>query len=233
MLFLNETHNRLIMPHVWASLIMVLLLCLLSMLYIDRSVLLLVHNELPARWQQFFSSITGLGEGNIWLTISGTVAVIGYLLQRYGKSPTLRQRGKAFLAKGLFVFLSIAFSGLLINIAKIMIGRLRPAYFLADSTYGFQPFNFDFGTNTFPSGHSQTVWALTVSLSLLYPRFTISFLSFAALVAASRVLVTAHYLSDVLMGSYLGMILTLYLYTRFIRKGFLRREQANAPNQEH
>jgi len=221
------------MPHVWASLILVLLLCLLSMLYIDRQVLLLVQNELPAQWRHFFSSITGLGEGNIWLTVSGTVAVISYLLQRHGKSSTLRHRGKAFLAKGLFVFLSIIFSGLLVNIIKIMIGRLRPAYFLADSTYGFQPFNFDFGTNTFPSGHSQTVWALMVSLSLLYPRLTIPFLSFAATVAASRVLVTAHYLSDVLMGSYLGVILTLYIYTRFVRKGYLPCKQSSAPIEEH
>ena len=109
----------------------------------------------------------------------------------------------------------------MLNIVKTMIGRLRPRFFLATGTYDFQPFNFDFGMNTFPSGHSQTVWALMIALALLYPRFTIPFLSFAAVVAASRVLVSAHYFSDVLMGSYLGVILTLYLYTRFIRKGLL------------
>ena len=197
------------MPRVWAS-------------------LLLVHDDLPAQWQLFFRRITGLGEGNIWLTVSGAVAVIGYLLQRFGKSSAQRQRGRAFLAKGLFVFSSIIVSGLLLNIVKIMIGRLRPAYFLADSTYGFQPFNFAFGMNTFPSGHSQTIWALMISLSLLYPRFTIPFVTFAALVAGSRVLVSAHYLSDVLMGSYLGTVLTLYIYTRFIRKGFLTRKTPEA-----
>jgi membrane-associated phospholipid phosphatase len=212
------------MPRVWASLFLVLLLCVLCMLSVDRPVLLLVHNELPARWQRFFSSITWLGEGNIWLVISGAVAVIGFLLQRLGKSSTLQHRAKTFLTKGLFVFSSIVFSGLLLNIVKVVIGRLRPSFFLTDGTYGFQPFNFDFGSNTFPSGHSQAVWALMTSLSLLYPRITIPFLSFAALIAASRVLVSAHYLSDVLMGSYVGAILTLYLYTRFIKKGYLSRK---------
>ena len=228
MLFLNQDHSRLLMPRVWASLIVVVLLCLLSMLSIDRPVLLLVHNELPPRWQDFFRSITWLGEGNIWLIISGAVAGIGFLLQRFGKSSTLRQRGKAILSKGLFVFFSIIFSGLVLNVVKTVIGRLRPAYYLADSSYGFQPFNFDFGMNTFPSGHSQAVWALMTSLSLLYPRLTVPFLSFATLIAASRVLVSAHYLSDVLMGSYLGTVLTLYIYTRFIRKGFLIRKTPEA-----
>jgi len=212
------------MPRVWASLLLVLLLCLLCMLFIDRQVLLLVHHELPAPWQIIFNKITRLGEGYIWIPASCAAAAGGYLLQRHGKTSELRQLGGSFYRKGLFVFLSIIFSGLLLNIIKTMTGRLRPRFFLADSTYGFQPFNFDFGMNSFPSGHSQTIWALMISLSLLFPRFTIPYVAFAALVAASRVLVAAHYVSDVLMGSYLGTILTLYLYTWFIKKGYLARK---------
>ena len=231
MFFLNKDHSRLLMVRVWVSLLVVLLLCLVCMVYIDRQVLLLVHHELPVRWQIVFNRITQLGEGYIWLSASGGAAAGGYLLRRQGKTQELRQLGESFYRKGLFVFLSIIFSGVLLNIFKTMIGRLRPRFFLADSTYGFQPFNFDFGMNSFPSGHSQTIWALMVSLALLYPRLTIPFVSFAALVAASRVLVAAHYVSDVLMGSYLGTILTLYLYTRFIKKGYLPRKQTTASPQ--
>ena len=234
MLFLSKDHSQLLIPRLWVSLLLVLLLCLVCMVYIDRPVLLLVHHELPAHWQIIFNKITRLGEGYIWITASGCAAAGGYLLQRFGKTSELRQLGDSFSRKGLFVFLSIIFSGLLLNIIKTMIGRLRPRFFLADSTYGFQPFNFDFGMNSFPSGHSQTIWALMVSLSLLYPRFTIPFVLFAALVAASRVLVAAHYVSDVLMGSYLGMILTLYLYTWFVKMGYLRRKQpATSPKNPH
>ena len=224
MLFLNKDHSRLLMGRVWASLLVVLLLCLVCMVYIDRQVLLLVHYELPVRWQIFFNKLTQLGEGYIWLSASGGAAVGGYLIKRQGTTSKLQQFADSLSRKGLFVFLSIIFSGALLNIIKTMIGRLRPRFFLADATYGFQPFNFDFGMNSFPSGHSQTIWALMISLSLLYPRLTIPFVSFATLVAASRVLVAAHYVSDVLMGSYLGMILTLYLYTRFIKKGYLVRK---------
>ena len=223
MLFLNKDHSRLLMGRVWASLLLVLLLCLVCIVYVDRPVLLLVHNQLPAQCQILFNRITRLGEGYIWLSASGVAAAGGSLLQRLGKTSELRQSGDSITKKGLFIFLSIIFSGLLLNIIKTMIGRLRPRFFLADSTYGFQPFNFDFGMNSFPSGHSQTIWALMTALSLLYPRFTIPFVSFATIVAASRVLVAAHYVSDVLMGSYLGTILTLYLYTRFIKNGYLVR----------
>ncbi|MCF6291682.1 MAG: phosphatase PAP2 family protein [Desulfobacterales bacterium] len=221
MLFLDKDRCRINVPQAWAGFIVVLLLCGLSMIFVDRQVLLLVHQHLPAGWQQFFERVTRLGKGDIWISSSLCIAAGAYLLQRYGKDPGLRRRCAAISGKAFFVFLSIVFSGLLLNLVKTMIGRYRPRYFLADNLYGFQPFNFDFGMNGFPSGHSQTAWALMISLSLLFPRYTAAFVFFAALVSASRVFVSAHFVSDILMGSYMGMFLTLYLYTRLVKKGYL------------
>jgi undecaprenyl-diphosphatase len=62
-----------------------------------------------------------------------------------------------------------------------------------------------------------------VSLAILYPRFSLPFIFCATVVAASRVLIGAHFVSDVIMGSYMGLILTFYLYTQFIRNGWLPR----------
>ncbi len=225
MLFLDKDRCRINVSQAWAGFIVVLLLCLFCMIFVDRQVLLLVHQHLPRGWQQFFEKITRLGKGDIWITSSLCIAAGAFLVQRYGRNAGLRQRCALISRKAFFVFLSIVFSGLLLNLVKTMIGRYRPRYFLADNLYGFQPFNFDFGMNGFPSGHSQTAWALMISLSLLFPRYTAAFVGSAALVAASRVFVSAHFVSDVLMGSYMGMFLTLYLYTWFLKKGYLSLEQ--------
>lgn len=225
MLFLNKTHTRLNTPLIWGSFFLVLTLCLFSMIFIDRSVLLLVHKQLPTGWHIFFKKVTRFGKGDIWIGGSLVIAVGGYMLHRYGKKTALHERWRSVSRKASFVLVSLLVSGLLLNIVKTIIGRLRPRFFLAEGLYGFQPFNFDFGMNTFPSGHSQTIWAAMVSLSLLFPRFKIPFLLFAVLVAASRVFVSAHFVSDVLMGSYLGLLLTFYIYTRFVRKGYLFQDR--------
>lgn len=222
MLFVNKDHTRLQASRVWTSFILILVLCLVCMLFVDRPILLLVYNELPDSWSRFFEWITLFG-GGIWITGSLCLALACYLLKRFTKEETRRKHYQTLYRKTLFVLSSILFSGLLLNIVKTMIGRLRPQYFLSDNLYGFQPFNFNFGMNSFPSGHSQTIWAVMVSLAILYPRFSLPFIFCATVVAASRVLIGAHFVSDVIMGSYMGMILTLYLYTRFIRNGWLPR----------
>lgn len=224
MLFLNRTHTRLNMPWIWSSFFLVLVFCLFSMIFIDRSVLLLVHNQLPVGWYIFFKKVTRFGKGDIWIGGSLVISIGGYILHRYGNKTELKEKWLWVSRKASFVLLSLLVSGLLLNVVKTIIGRLRPRFFIAEGLYGFQPFNFDFGMNTFPSGHSQTIWAAMVSLSFLFPRVRVPFLLCAVLVASSRVFVSAHFVSDVLMGSYLGILLTFYIYTWFVRKGYLPQD---------
>jgi undecaprenyl-diphosphatase len=57
---------------------------------------------------------------------------------------------------------------------------------------------------SFPSGHSITAFAVAVSLGTFYPAALPVLLFCAASVAASRVVLGMHYLSDVLAGATLG-----------------------------
>lgn len=229
MLFLNKEHTRLNLRQIWIGFFLVLLLCLLSMIFIDRAVLLLVHDQLPREWYIFFRKVSRLGKGDIWGGGSLLAALSGYALHRFGKNSTFRKKWLSVCRKASFVFVSLLASGVLLNVVKTMIGRMRPRFFLAESLYGFKPFNFDFGMNCFPSGHSQTIWAAMLSLSLLFPRFRILFFLFATLVASSRVFVSAHFVSDVLMGSYLGIAVTFYFYAWFVRKGYLPEDEMARP----
>ena len=57
---------------------------------------------------------------------------------------------------------------------------------------------------SFPSGHTITAFAVAVSLSLFYPELAAGLFFCALSVAASRILLGMHFLSDVLAGAAIG-----------------------------
>jgi membrane-associated phospholipid phosphatase len=111
----------------------------------------------------------------------------------------------------LFFLLAIIVSGLSCDILKIVFGRARPTVFLQQHLYGFYFFQWHSNMWSFPSGHATTIASLAMVLSLLYPRFWLGFFAFATVVASSRIIVGAHFLSDVMLGMYLGAIIVIWL----------------------
>ena len=57
---------------------------------------------------------------------------------------------------------------------------------------------------SFPSGHTITAFAVAVSLSRFYPDLAVGLLFCAASIAASRIVLGMHFLSDVLAGAVIG-----------------------------
>ncbi|HTR47882.1 MAG TPA: phosphatase PAP2 family protein [Verrucomicrobiae bacterium] len=69
---------------------------------------------------------------------------------------------------------------------------------------------------SFPSGHSITAFGVAVALGLFYPYLQPCLLIVAFLIAASRIVLGMHFLSDVLAGSALGVALgyaSFYVFT--------------------
>ena len=62
---------------------------------------------------------------------------------------------------------------------------------------------------SFPSGHTITAFAMAVSLGTFYPALLPGLLFCAASIAASRILLGMHFLTDVLAGAALGTTLGL------------------------
>lgn len=60
---------------------------------------------------------------------------------------------------------------------------------------------------SFPSGHSITAFAMSISLGLFYPDLMLGLLFCAISIAISRVLLGMHFLSDVVVGSAIGATL--------------------------
>lgn len=120
-----------------------------------------------------------------------------------------------------FTFAATCASGITVNLVKALAGRLRPRLLHRDGIYGFDPFTLDPDRMSFPSGHSAVAVALAVGMSLYYPRMRLPLFALALLVCSSRVLSSAHYPSDVVLGAYLAYLVTTALYTQLSRRGLI------------
>lgn len=120
----------------------------------------------------------------------------------------------------LFVFAAVALSGLAVNVLKILFGRARPDLLLEAGLYGFYPPGFDADFKSYPSGHANTVFALGLALGFLMPRWRWPLLALCGPLALSRVVVHAHYLSDVIGGAAVAVLTTFWLRDRCERWGF-------------
>jgi len=60
---------------------------------------------------------------------------------------------------------------------------------------------------SFPSGHSITAFGIAIAVGLFYPELQVCLLAAAFLIAASRIILGMHFLSDVLAGSAIGVAL--------------------------
>jgi len=113
----------------------------------------------------------------------------------------------------LFFALAVVVANVTIGPMKVFFGRMRPELFLQQHLYGFDFFSFHYSDLSFPSGHATTIAALAGAIACFKPRYSWHCMGVAFLLGFSRVILNKHYLSDVFMGTYMGLIVgqTVYL----------------------
>ncbi|NPA81688.1 MAG: phosphatase PAP2 family protein [Epsilonproteobacteria bacterium] len=167
---------------------------LISYFFIDKTIALYFHRE--KFLNPFFEFITFFGRSELYLVTSLLIFLIF-------KSQ-----------KAKIVFLSVAFSGILTDILKVIVGRYRPDMLFEKGLYGFDWFHIKYEYISFPSGHAATAFSLFVALSSFFPRYKIALFILASLIAFSRVELNAHYLSDIIVGSLIGVLSAEFILKR-------------------
>jgi membrane-associated phospholipid phosphatase len=137
--------------------------------------------------------------GHFWGVVGTLVAI--YLLDPARRRLLPRVAGAAIGA------------GMTANLVKMCVARTRPNAFDFDagvmaSFGGWLPgLHAGSGGQGFPSAHVATAVGLAVALAWLYPAGRRLFLALAVLVACQRMETSAHFLSDVLVGASIGLLI--------------------------
>lgn len=112
----------------------------------------------------------------------------------------------------LLLVLSIPLANIVTNVAKMVFGRDRPELLFFQDAYGFH-FLSDSNTEfSFPSGHATTIGAFTASIACFYPKYSWQLFCIGILFSFCRVVLSYHYLSDVLAGVLIGTIIAQGAY---------------------
>jgi len=190
------------------SFISVVIATILLYVYADREIATYFH-QMPSTnpFKEFFHFLTRFGKSEWFLVPSALL----YGWFRYKQRP-------GYAKQALYVFVTNAVAGVGVWLFKIPFGRVRPQLYLEENLYGFEWFEITPKYVSFPSGHTITVISSAVALSLLFPKWKYPILLFGTLVALSRVVVGAHYLSDVLFASFLGTAVAVYFYRYYFKE---------------
>jgi undecaprenyl-diphosphatase len=121
-----------------------------------------------------------------------------------------------------FLFTAIAVPSLFDTVLKRVIGRARPLVGGQIDPFAFAPFVWRADHASLPSGHVTTAFAVLAAFGCLWPRARTALLLYALLIAASRIVVSAHFASDVIAAAVVGAVGVLLVrhYFALRRLGF-------------
>ena len=139
-----------------------------------------------------------LGDGWLWI-------VTGALLLLAGSSRSHRTLAAVAVAMGV--------ASLILVLLKRSIHRRRPCEYGRNPHFDVRPLAF-FKEDcfSFPSGHTMNAFAVGAVVALSFPLFGPAALVLAASVGASRVVLGLHFLSDVVVGAALGLVIGVLVH---------------------
>lgn len=189
------------------------ILIIIAYFFWDRPVALFFHQlVLSSHMDLLVHAINDLGLG--WIYVFGLPVAAFISLTRF-KKPHMTT---------IFVFLwaCVLFSGIICDILKMVLGRARPELFFSQDLYGFFWFQFNMDSYywSFPSGHTTVITAIMAGLSAIKPRYTFFFMAIALIICSMRIVLTQHYISDVMAAIYLAIFSVNKLHAFYQKKRY-------------
>jgi membrane-associated phospholipid phosphatase len=182
-------------------------LALLMYRFADKPIAIYFYQLDLRHHDHILHAITLLGKSSIYILL---FALSGLFFRYVKKNELIEQRSWFLLACVVLMYM-VGF------VLKITFSRARPELFFMEHYFGFYWFKLNDLFWSFPSGHSMTIGSVAAGLGVLFPRYFYAFFVVALMVLYTRVGLYYHYLSDVITGLYLS-VLVVGFFSEYLKK---------------
>jgi membrane-associated phospholipid phosphatase len=198
-----------------------------SMIAFDAWTIELIVRGLPDWLIITLDRATDLGKATVFLLpIALALAALALVA-----SPALSRTAKGAVAAVAvrlgFLLLAVGLPGLVFLVVKHVIGRARPLVEGTADPFIYRPLAWNMEYASLPSGHALDAFAIAIAVGALWPRLRALLWTYACVIAVSRVVLRAHFPSDVAAGAVIGVLGAL-----LVREWFAARGLAFLPTAE-
>ena len=179
------------------------------------------ETELDPTIHRTMGHVTEAANGAIWFGLAAIGLALSLVLARRARDTDRIAHFQRQARAWVFMLASMLTAAVLVNVLKVAIGRYRPRYLFNDDLFGFEPFGVALKMASLPSGHAQSIWSAMIALAFLTPRYTPVYLAVAFTVSISRFVTAVHFVSDVIVGSFLSIAVAILM-----RRWFERNNQS-------
>lgn len=197
------------------------LLLVLVYCYVDKAIatyfyqLDLRHN-LP-----LLNKLTDVGRWYVYLLLFITSGVY----YRYVRNNHLYEQRSWYLAAVMFLITVFGF------VLKVILSRARPELWFTESYFGFYWLKLNSNFWSFPSGHTMTMVGLAAGVGSVFAKYFYPMLILALMIILTRVVLYFHYLSDVMAGVYLAILIVGFFGVWLKKRGY--RYSCEAFSEQH
>jgi undecaprenyl-diphosphatase len=172
--------------------------------------------RLPSAIQDTFNTITDFGRSGWVLWPTGILLLVTAAAMTRAATRMAQSVLATIAVRFGYVFLAVGIPGLFVTIVKRWIGRVRPSH---DGPFAYHPFSWNPAYASLPSGHSAAAFSALIAIGAIFPRARPVLWIYAVTIAMSRVIISAHYPSDVIAGAVVGASGAI-----FVREWFAARQ---------
>jgi len=189
----------------WVGALVMIIVIAAAMVFVDASIAESAKRA-PIPVIELFNFLTDFGKSGWFLWPTGILLAAIAALASPALAPLDRLLLATIAVRVGFLFMAIAVPSLFTTMIKRMIGRARPFVGEHADPFLYVPWVWRADHASLPSGHAATAFAAAVAVGLLWPALRLPMLAYAVVIAVSRVVLDAHYLSDVTVGAMVGVI---------------------------
>lgn len=167
--------------------------------WVDAPLALMIDQHVTPAVNQVFRTIGRLGKSDMYIIAALIVYIVSLIGLHRGWLCPLKAGFDRLARCAMLVVATMAIGGLITLVLKKVVARARPEVLIEQGYYGLvEPLTKGGAYNSFPSSHTLTAFGVAAAIGEIAPRWRVPALLVATLVAVSRLINRAHFLTDVL-----------------------------------